>query len=111
MYGYESIYTGNLIEKIDFQGGVELGNIMSTLPKAQHCALEKSFRFMLGTGPDEYNHKDLKTNVLTDEEISDNTCVMDDMASSMSSSGMNLKEAFITFGLSDIVRFRKQGNR
>ena len=111
LYGYESIYTGNLSEKIDFEGGVALADIMSTLPKAQHCALEKSFRFMLGTGPDEYNHYDLQTNVLTDEEKSDNTCVMDDMASAMSGAGMNLKEAFIIFGLSDIVRFRKQGNR
>jgi len=111
LYGYESIQTSNVMEKMDFEGGVALGNIMSTLPKAQHCALEKSFRYMMGTGPDEYNHDEPNANKLTNEEIEDNTCVMNDMASAMSQSGMNLKEAFIEFGLSDIVRFRKEGNR
>ena len=111
LYGYESIQTSNLMERLEFQGGVALANIMSTLPKAQNCALEKSFRYMMGTGPDEYNHQDPETNELTAQEKMDNTCVMDDMASAMSESNMNLKAAFIKFGLSDIVRFRKEGNR
>ena len=111
LYGYDSIQTSNVLERLEFQGGVELGNIMSTLPRAQNCALEKSFRYMMGTGPDEYNHADPATNELTAQEKMDNTCVMNDMASAMSTANMNLKAAFIKFGLSDIVRFRKEGNR
>ena len=73
--------------------------------------VEMSFRYMMGTGPDEYDHENPEAIIMTNSEREDYACTNDAMMQKMSADLDNPKAAIVEFGISDIVRFRKIRNR
>ena len=93
-----------------FQGAKELGEIFAGEDVAKACLIEMGFRYMMGTGPDEFDHDDKTRIVMADDELIDYECVSSAMMAEMENQ-LSPKAAFVKMGLSDIVRFRKQRNR
>ena len=77
----------------------------------QQCFAEMAFRYVIGTGPDEFDHKNLTSIELAEAEKQDYACEKNNMINQMNANTGSVKEAFIAIGLSEIVRYRKAYNR
>ncbi|BCE03251.1 DUF1592 domain-containing protein [Marinicellulosiphila megalodicopiae] len=108
-YGIDDMYDSTQFRV--FQGAEGLGELLATEDVTKACMIEMSFRFMMGTGPDEFDHANTEAVVMTESEREDYVCTTDSMISKMNQNSDNPKAAIIEFGISDIVRFRKQRNR
>ena len=92
----------------DFNGAREFSDLLMTLPATQECFTEKSFRYVMGTGHEEFDSISADAPELTSEEIEDYACTIDAMNSSMSANNQNARSTFLSIGISDLVRYRKQ---
>ncbi|BCE00368.1 DUF1592 domain-containing protein [Marinicellulosiphila megalodicopiae] len=108
LYGIDNIYAND--DRREFQGVKELGAVLAAEDVTRACLNEMTFRFVMATGPDEFDHADKSAIVLTDDERTEYSCVIRDMQEAMGQSD-NPRDALKQLGLSDIVRFRKERNR
>ncbi|WP_422381223.1 PKD domain-containing protein [Marinicellulosiphila megalodicopiae] len=109
LYGIDNIF--DYSQSRSFQGAENLGEVLASEDVTRACMVEMSFRYMMGTGPDEFDHDNPSAIVMTDSEREDYACTTDAMMDQMNTNNDNPKAALIEFGISDIVRFRKIRNR
>jgi len=90
-----------------FNGAKELSGNLQGLPATRSCFVEKSFRYVMGTGHDEFDHGNSAGPQLTEAEKAGFSCTLDVMNSAMSAANYNPRQALRTLGIRDIVRYRK----
>ena len=108
LYGVDDLY--ETTDRIALSGTKSVGQVMAGEEVTRECLQEMAFRFIMDTGPDQYDHAVEDKIVLAEDELVNYACAMDSMNDAMSV-GDNPREAFINLGLSEIVRFRKEYNR
>jgi len=108
LYGINDLY--ETTDGVALSGVKSLGQVLSTQDVTRECLQEMAFRFVMDTGPDEFDHADKAKVSIADDERVNYTCAMNSMNEAMKV-GDNPKEAFIDLGLSEIVRYRKEYNR
>jgi hypothetical protein len=104
LIGLSSFTDGN---SVAFTGSKELSNQLKGLAAVQSCFVEKSFRFVMGTGSTVFDHKNPDLVTMTDDEKAGYACSVQKMKNAMSTAGQNPRAAFRELGASDIVRYRK----
>ena len=90
-----------------FDGAVGLSSIIADLPVTTECFSEKSFRFVVGTGHDVFDHITADAPELDDDEIAGYSCGLEVMNAAMSASNNNAQAAFRTLSTLDFVMFRR----
>ncbi len=91
-----------------FNGAREFSDLLQSLPATQDCFTEKSFRFVMGIGHEEFDSVAIDSPQLTADEKAGYSCTLDAMNSAMSANNNNARSTFMSLGLRDIVRYRKQ---
>ena len=110
LYGVNDIFDSSEDKAIEFAGTKELGQVLAQQQVTQACFNEMAFRFVMATGPDEFDHDNKDSVIFTEDEKQDYVCAKQSMQAAMGAQ-QSMKEAFINIGLSDVVRFRKIRNR
>ena len=109
LYGIDDLFDNN--EKQAFTGTKELARFISTQDVSRSCFNDMAFRYVMGTGHDEFNYDNPDTIAMAENEREQYSCVTDAMNQAMSANNNSAKAALIEIGLSDLVRFRKERNR
>ncbi|NQZ52516.1 MAG: DUF1592 domain-containing protein, partial [Moritella sp.] len=108
LYGIDDLYEIN--DGVILSGTKSLGQILANQDVTRECLQEMAFRFIMDTGPDQFDHADKTKIELAPDELVNYACAMDSMNQAMKVED-SPREAFINLGLSEIVRFRKVYNR
>lgn len=92
----------------DFHGARALSEELKELPRIQSCFAQKSFRFVMATGHEEYDSQSDTSPELSDQEKHSYNCALEAMTINMSKNNNNAKAAFEAIGLNSLVLYRKQ---
>jgi len=94
-----------------FNGAKELSGVLKDLPATRSCFAEKSFRFVVGSGHDVFDHSASPDSpgyvALSDSQKESYACSLEAMEQAMSGAGYNPRAALRTIGVRDIIRYRK----
>ena len=90
-----------------FVGAKQLSSHLQGLPATRSCFVQKSFRYVMGTGHDEFEHGNSSGPQLSNAEKAGYSCTLNVMNDAMSAANYNPRQALRTLGVRDIVRYRK----
>ena len=108
LIGLSHVSDGGLIP---FYGAKDLSNSLATLDQAKVCFAQNLFRFALGMDDKEIDENNDDLGHLTEQEIADYSCSIDDITAAMIAADNNPKELLKQMGALKLMRYRKELNR